>query len=152
MWTLTYRVHGWNGNQQSPMPDARWAMQEIRRRHGAVPVVVLGHSMGGRVGLRLAADPSVVGVVVLAPWLAPEDPVLGVPPLRVRIVHGTRDRITSPAESLSYARRAAAKGLDVERIEMRGCGHGMLRRAREWQRIAVSLVLELARPAEITTG
>ena len=34
-----------------------------------MPVVLLGHSMGGRTAVAVADDPSVVGVVALAPWL-----------------------------------------------------------------------------------
>ena len=66
---LRYRYRGWNGTAASPTVDARWALEEVRRAHGEVPVVLVGHSMGGRTSLRVADDPSVVGVVALAPWI-----------------------------------------------------------------------------------
>ena len=61
VWMLRYRYRGWNGAENSPVQDARWALDEVRRRHGDVPVVLVGHSMGGRTALRVAADPAVVG-------------------------------------------------------------------------------------------
>src|SRR5690348_3330225 len=69
VWLVRYRYRGWNGEDMSPVPDVRWALDEVRRRHGEVPVVLAGHSMGGRTALRLAGDASVRGVVALAPWL-----------------------------------------------------------------------------------
>src|SRR4029079_14945906 len=48
VWKVRYRVRGWNGSDRSPARDAQWALDEVRRRHGDVPVVLVGHSMGGR--------------------------------------------------------------------------------------------------------
>src|SRR5580704_5522667 len=48
VWLVRYRYRGWNGQQASPLADISWALDEARRRHGDVPVVLLGHSMGGR--------------------------------------------------------------------------------------------------------
>ncbi len=70
VWLLRYRHRGWNGGA-GPVADARWALDEVRRELG-VPVVLLGHSMGGRTAIQVADDPSVVGVVGLAPWFPPE--------------------------------------------------------------------------------
>ena len=69
VWLLRYAVKGWNGHLSSPVPDARWALSQVRREHGSLPVVLLGHSMGGRTAAAVADDPNVVGVVALAPWL-----------------------------------------------------------------------------------
>ena len=93
VWLLRYGVCGWNQRngrslglaRPSPVPDARWALDEVRRELGDVPVVLLGHSMGGRTAVAVADDPSVVGVVALAPWLPPDEPDAGHPrasPLR----------------------------------------------------------------------
>src|SRR3954447_22875142 len=40
VWRLRYRYRGWNGAEASPVTDARWALDEVRRRHGHVPVVL----------------------------------------------------------------------------------------------------------------
>ena len=50
---LKNRVRGWNGSRQDPVHDARWALDRIRRTLPGLPVVVVGHSMGGRVALQL---------------------------------------------------------------------------------------------------
>src|SRR3954453_4781451 len=91
VWLVRYRYRGWNGEEMSPVPDARWALQEVRRRHGDVPVVLVGHSMGGRTAMRVADDPSVRAVVALAPWLPDGEPVEHLAGRSVLIVHGTLD-------------------------------------------------------------
>ena len=67
-WLLRYRHRGWNGTGEGATEDARLALEEVRRALGDVPVVLLGHSMGGRVAVHVADDPSVRGVVALPPW------------------------------------------------------------------------------------
>ena len=74
VWVVRYRYRGWNGEEMSPVDDGLAALEEVRRAHGNLPVVLLGHSMGGRLALRLAGDPSVRGVVALAPWLPAGEP------------------------------------------------------------------------------
>src|SRR6185436_19053812 len=69
VWLLRYRVRGWNGDEMSPLPDARWALDQVRARHGDVPVVLVGHSLGGRTALRVAGDASVRAIAALAPRL-----------------------------------------------------------------------------------
>ncbi|MCU1592738.1 MAG: hypothetical protein JWO12_130, partial [Frankiales bacterium] len=76
VWKVQYRVRGWNGRDRSPAQDAQWALEEVRRRHGDVPVVLLGHSMGGRAAVHVLGDPSVIGMVALCPWL-PDEPIAG---------------------------------------------------------------------------
>src|SRR5665811_1425012 len=44
--SLRYAVRGWNGDRESPLPDARWALDQIGERFGTVPVGLVGHSMG----------------------------------------------------------------------------------------------------------
>jgi len=142
VWTLRYRYRGWNGTEASPVLDARWALEEIRRRHGEVPVVLVGHSMGGRTALRVADDPAVHAVVALAPWLPPDEPVAPVGDRRVLIMHGTADRWTDPHGSLTFARRARAISADLRRIEVHGVGHTMLRRAALWHGLTTYFVQE----------
>lgn len=146
VWTVRYRYRGWNGAEASPVVDARWALHEVRRVHGDVPVVLVGHSMGGRTALAVADDPLVSAVVALAPWLPPKEPVEGVRDRRVLIVHGTRDRWTDPAGSLAYARRAQPVARELTRIELVGAGHFMFRRSAVWHQLTTTYVeRELAR-------
>jgi alpha-beta hydrolase superfamily lysophospholipase len=138
---LHYRYRGWNGSDASPVADTRWALDEVRHRHGAVPVVLLGHSMGGRVAVNVADDPSVREIVLLAPWLPAGEPVAAVEGRRVLILHGDRDRTTSLAASEAWAARAqtTASAVEVQRIQ--GGEHTMLRHARLWQRLTVQAVI-----------
>jgi predicted esterase len=132
-WALRNRVRGWNGPAMDPVADARWALAEIARRHPGVPVVLVGHSMGGRVALRVADGQGVAGVCALAPWTPPEEPVAQLAGRTVLIAHGDRDRITDPSLSLAYAARAKGVTDAVCRFDLRGETHSMLRRAREWR-------------------
>ena len=90
---LRYRVAGWNGDQADAFLDARWAVEHIREEHGdQVPIVLVGHSMGGRAVLRAAADPQVAAVCALAPWTPPGEPVGHLRGRTVAILHGRGDR------------------------------------------------------------
>jgi pimeloyl-ACP methyl ester carboxylesterase len=154
---LRYRFRGWNSPDPSiepdPVRDARWALEEIQRRYGDVPVVLVGHSMGGRVAFRVADSPRVAGVVTLAPWCDPTDPVIQLAGQDVLIAHGTRDRITSPQGSLIFARRAQGIGAEVRRIEIEGGTHAMLRRASLWHGLASGYVLRrLGHPGPDPSG
>lgn len=143
VWTLGYRYRGWNGAEESPVADGRWALEEIRRVHGDVPVVLVGHSLGGRTVLHIADDPAVAGVVALAPWCEPNESVAAVRARRVYILHGTRDRWTSPAASLDFARRAEPIAALVRWLEVRGVGHFMLRRVSVWQGLTTGFTLDM---------
>lgn len=145
VWRLHYRYQGWNAPEASPLADARWALTEIRRRHGDVPVVLLGHSMGGRVAVNIADDASVRTVVALAPWLPLGEPVTSVRGRHVVIIQGDRDRTTPARESLAWAAEAEsiAASLDVRLI--RAGEHTMLRHARRWHQLAaISVIRALA--------
>jgi hypothetical protein len=43
---LRFRWRGWNGDERSPVADARWALGEVRSRYPDVPIALVGHSMG----------------------------------------------------------------------------------------------------------
>ncbi|GAA0571692.1 alpha/beta hydrolase [Paractinoplanes ferrugineus] len=134
VWVLRYRVQGWNAPAEDPVIDARWALAEARRRHPGAPIVVVGHSMGGRVALRLAGDPDVAGVCALAPWIEPGEPV-PAQPAPTLIIHGSRDHVTDPAAASSYAARTGARFVRVD-----GDGHTMLRHPLVWQRLVTGFV------------
>lgn len=140
---LRNRRYGWNAPAEHPVEDARWALERIHADHPGLPVVLVGHSMGARVALRVADDPAVRGVCALAPWTPRGEPVEAVAGRSVLVVHGTRDRMTSPAESHAYAERAAHVAARVARFEIANEGHAMLRRARVWTRLTVAFTLDL---------
>jgi dienelactone hydrolase len=140
---LRNRRYGWNAPDLDPVEDARWALERVRAEHPGLPVVLVGHSMGGRVALRVADDPAVRGVCALAPWTPRGEPVGAVAGRSVLVVHGTRDRMTSPAESHAFAERAEGIAARVARFEIAGEGHAMLRRASVWTRLTTAFTLEV---------
>jgi predicted esterase len=140
VWLLRYGVRGWNGG--APVADARWALEEVRRRVGDLPVVLLGHSMGARTAVRVADDPQVTGVVGLAPWLQPDDPVRTLSGKQIVAAHGTRDRITSAKMTRAYLQRAnSLAGTDF--VDMGPVGHYMLKNVRAWNDVALHRSLGL---------
>jgi pimeloyl-ACP methyl ester carboxylesterase len=141
-WLLRYRTRGWDGGADK-VADARWALDRVREAHGDVPVLLLGHSMGGRTAVHVADDPAVRGVVALAPWWPagePVDAVLGTP---VRAAHGRRDRITSYAASRAWVERVRDAGGDATLRSMGWAGHYLLSRRRAWNAFATDQVLAL---------
>jgi len=140
---LRNRVRGWNAPDEDPVVDARDALRRIHEQHPGIPVVLVGHSMGGRAALTVADDPAVTAVCALAPWTPPEMPIEPITGCDVLIVHGTEDSTTNPDASYHYARRAAPLAAGVTRIEVRGSGHAMLRRARRWHRMVAWFVLRV---------
>jgi pimeloyl-ACP methyl ester carboxylesterase len=140
VWSVKYRVRGWNGADMSPVHDARWALAEVRARHGDVPVVLVGHSMGGRTAARVLGDPNVVAMVGLAPWL-PDEPVEVARDREVLIAHGVVDRWTSPRESRRWAEAARPLARSVTYVRVRRSGHFLLRRARLWTDLTVGFAL-----------
>jgi dienelactone hydrolase len=141
VWTLRYRYRGWNAEQRSPVRDLQWALEEIRRRHGDVPVAFVGHSMGGRTALAVGGDRSVRGVCALAPWTEDTDPVTQLSGATVLIVHGSLDKVTSPRASREYAHRAAQVAARVGYVVVRGDLHAMLFRWPQWHRLATGFSL-----------
>ncbi|MDV8149388.1 alpha/beta hydrolase [Arthrobacter sp. B10-11] len=142
VWTLRNSVRGWNGPDMSPLQDARWALARIHEEHPGVPVYLLGHSMGGLTAICAADDPQVDAVVALAPWLNAETPAGNVAGRKVLIVHGSRDRWTSPAQSLKFARRAADRADELHYVSLAGAGHFMFRKVGLWHALATGFVLK----------
>lgn len=141
---LRYAVKGWNagpGREPSPVPDARWALDELAGAHG-LPVAILGHSMGARTGVAVADHPSVRGVVALAPWLPPDEPVAPLAGKTLRAAHGSRDRITSARATRTFVERAGAVA-DAEFTAMGPVGHYLLRQVPRWNAYAAAGVREV---------
>nr|WP_179665686.1 alpha/beta fold hydrolase [Nocardioides panaciterrulae] len=140
-WLLRYSQRGWNGGA-SPVADARAALAEVRRVHGPVPVVLLGHSMGARTAVHVADDPSVVGVVGLAPWFPRDEPVAALAGKLLLAAHGRHDRITSYRATERFVDRARGVARRAELRDMGRVGHYLLTRVAAWNDVAASGVLD----------
>jgi len=139
---LKNRVRGWNGTRQDPVQDARWALDRIRHALPGVPVVVVGHSMGGRVALHLSTEPDVVGVAALAPWVE-SDVRLPRPGVAVLLMHGSSDHITDPRRTDVLARRFAGRGVDLRYVRVEGGTHTMLKDAALWHDTVADFVTDV---------
>jgi len=139
--TLRYAVRGWNGDQESPLPDARWALDRIAERFGNLPVGLVGHSMGGRVALRVADYAGVRSVAAMAPWLPPGEPIPAMDDRTVLLAHGTADHRTDPAETFELAEKLAAQGVDVELVKFPRAGHSMLFPAKPWHDLVAEFMV-----------
>jgi dienelactone hydrolase len=96
--------------------------------------------MGGRTAVRVADDGQVVGVVMLAPWLPPDEPTTSVSGKRVFIAHGAGDRWVPGRMSLAWANRAVGSARELRRVELRGTDHPMLRRSSLWHDLTTYVV------------
>ncbi|MEE1939357.1 alpha/beta hydrolase [Streptomyces sp. TRM 70361] len=142
-----YRYRGWNGPAAHPVQDAEWALEQIVRRYGDVPVCLAGWDMGARAALRAAGHPAVVSVLALAPWLpagsgdgAPE-PVEQLTGRTVLLVHGTDDEHTAPELSYHLAARAKKGNPDVCRFEVHTDGHALRQHRAEVVALAENFVV-----------
>ena len=140
-YVVRYRMAGWNGGAADAHADVRWTLEQIRAEHGGeVPIVLVGHSMGGRAALRAGGDPQVAAVCALAPWTPPGEPVDHLRDRTVTILHGLGDRWVPAALSERFALRARAAGVRVARFTVPG-GHSMVRGAHRWHEFARATVL-----------
>lgn len=143
---VRYRLRGWNGGRADPVRDTQEALDDLAALAGPVPTVLLGHSMGGRAALRAAGHPQVRGVVALAPWWPPGEPVEQTAGRHVVALHGERDRVTSPADSADCVRRARDTAARAGMAVVAGGDHAMLHRSRFWHRTTATLVAHLLDP------
>jgi dienelactone hydrolase len=137
---LRYRVAGWNGAAADAHADVRWSLDRVRAEHGDVPIVLVGHSMGGRAVLRAGGEPQVTAVCALAPWTPPGEPVAHLRGRTVAILHGRGDRWVPAALSADFAVRAQEAGAHIARFTVAG-GHSMIRRAQVWHTFVRDVVL-----------
>ncbi|MFF9506262.1 alpha/beta hydrolase family protein [Streptomyces sp. NPDC014724] len=142
---VRYGCRGWNATDAQLAADARWAVDEVVRRYGDVPVCLVGHGMGGRAALRAGGHAAVGSVLAMAPWL-PEDardepePVKHLLGRHVLLVHGTNDARTDPELSFRLAERAKKANRDTCRFEVHSDGHGLRQHRAEVAALATDFV------------
>ena len=147
---LRYRVRGWNGDGVDVLADVAHGLDELRDRFGPVPVVLLGHSLGGRAAVRSAGADQVSGVVALAPWLPDGEPVDQLAGRSLAILHGTRDMTTSGTLSARFGARTAGITTETACVRVPRSGHGMVFRAGLWHRLAASFVAAIIHGEPLT--
>lgn len=149
---LRFTTRGWNGDGAGPLADARWAIEKLSGYFPGIPLGVVGHSMGGRVALRIADHPQVRAVVGLAPWIPKNEPLIQCPGTQVVLMHGDRDRTTSALASAQRVTALRAQGVPAGFALVRGGGHAMLRRARVWHQLSAAFICGSLRSDGSATG
>lgn len=139
---VQYRLRGWNSPRYDAVADATAALDAVHDRFEPKSIVLVGHSMGGRVATRLAAGGQIGAVLALAPYWPRDDGDLIPPSTRLLVVHGTADTRTDPESSRIQALRARQRGLEAQWVGIDGVGHFMVRRFNEWQRQTTNFVAE----------
>jgi pimeloyl-ACP methyl ester carboxylesterase len=137
---LRYRTVGWNGDGADKITDARWALDRVAAEVAGAPVVVVGHSLGGRTACQVADHPLVRGVVALAPWLPPDEPVAALAGKELHAAHGRRDRITRARDTRAYVERAAEVAGAASFTDMGDRGHYLLSGFHAWNTFTLDRV------------
>lgn len=148
---VRYRCRGWNATDAQLAADAEWAVEEVVRRYGDVPVCLAGHGMGGRAALRAGGHAAVDSVLAMAPWLPEADadgsdaadgaePVKHLLGRQVLLVHGTNDARTDPELSFRLAERAKKTNRDTCRFEVHSDGHALRQHRAEVTALAADFV------------
>jgi pimeloyl-ACP methyl ester carboxylesterase len=129
---VQYRVRGWNSAGLDALRDAATALDSMREHFDAAKIVVVGHSMGGRVAAHLSASGYVGAVVALAPWWPRDDADLIPNTCRLLVMHGTADTWTDPRSSYRQTVHARDRGVDAKWISIEGAGHYLFRQWPRW--------------------
>lgn len=142
---VRYRTRGWNAPDLCAVADAQTALEVATNTHPGAPVVLMGHSMGGRVAAHVAVHPAVSGVVALAPWWPEQDADLIPRGRGLLVLHGEQDRWTSADAARQGVEAAQLRGVDAEFRSVPGSGHFMLRHPGRWHKAAAEGVSQLLR-------
>ena len=139
-------ARGWDTGH-TPVDDALWALEQVRERHGEVPVCLVGHSLGGRAALLAGSASPVVGVAALNAWIAPGDHA-SLAGRRVLMVHGTADRVADPRRARRLGQELAGTAASFGWLDVQDGKHAMLRRGGVFERAATDFAVAtlLGRP------
>ncbi|MFF2554020.1 alpha/beta fold hydrolase [Nocardia sp. NPDC058058] len=147
---VQYRYRGWNAPDLDPVTDADRALSAVPASSG--PIILVGHSMGGRVAAHVAARHTIAGIVALAPWWPNDDAALIPAATRLRVLHGIDDSWTDPESSRRQTVSARDRGVDAEWSALTRAGHFMVRRWRVWHTRTTQLVLDVAERVPAARG
>ncbi|MEH3157081.1 MAG: alpha/beta fold hydrolase [Gordonia paraffinivorans] len=136
---VAYELYGWN-DDAAPLAPARAALDRASADAPDAPILLIGHSMGGRVAAHLAADPRVRGVLALAPWWQHADWRHIHDDVRVVAMHGTADTRTYASRTEKGVAELRARGVDATYVPLPDGGHAMLDHVLDWQRAALDFV------------
>lgn len=123
---VRYRVKSWR-QLDLCIEDARAAIREA----GGSRTLLLGFSMGGAVAIAAADEPTVAGVLGLAPWIPDRLPVATLRGKRFDVIHGSLDAYlpgipgVSPRLSRRGFERSLAAGASGSYTLIRGGLHGI---------------------------
>ncbi len=108
---------------------------------GDVPVVLVGHSMGGRAACQ-RGGPSLwsVGWSPSRPGCRPAESVDALTDRELHAAHGRRDRITRAADTRAYVERAAEVASATSFTDMGDRGHYLLTGIHAWNAFAMDRV------------
>jgi alpha-beta hydrolase superfamily lysophospholipase len=138
VFRLLNSARGWD-TRHTPVADVRWALDQVAERYGELPTALVGHSLGGRAALLAAPSPGVRSVVALNPWMDPRDQA-DLRDRDVLVVHGTDDRVASPARAEHVARTLSATARSFGFLRVEGGKHAMLRRSGVFTAAATDFV------------
>ncbi len=136
---LLNSFRGWDSDH-TPIQDVDWALGQLAERFGAaMPVCLVGHSLGGRAALCSADRSQVRGVVALAPWVYASDADEAVADTPIVIIHGDEDRVAAPDRSRRVA-ESLRRRTQVAYITVEGGKHAMLSHRRDFDTLAAHCV------------
>jgi predicted esterase len=143
VFRLLNSQRGW-GPGDSSLADVRWALARIREQYDDLPVLLVGHSLGGRAALLAVSEDGVAGAVALNAYLLPGDDSVDPGGKRLLFVHGTQDRIAS-FDRAQAAAAALGRRTDVGFIAVNGGQHAMLRHGRVFDSAAAGFAAGVLR-------